>query len=421
MVDGSKGGGKGAKSFICSASQISNLSRRALPPTDACQICDLTDLCISRRSCCRSLRPSPWTALSLSLSRMASQLPIYGNFQRYYHIRNPTSSTESGTNDVHPALRLDSRLDSILAYLDQRVERVRDVLDIGCNSGRLTIQLSRMLQFTGPVSITGVDIDASLIKQAKDAAATARSLCRPWSQGSRSPCSETCGNNRARQLPLDSVYFPSVFPQLFGFRPEEQDERPTKVAKTSHSTMPASGTELHFVAAEWVSYGQAVNDVSRDIGEIDHLQRKDVQGYDLVLALSLTKWVHIHSGDTGIARFFARVSRCLRPNGILILEPQDWRSYDAPKRMSKAVRDQVQALQMRPQNDFHWLLTSVGLIFQQTIGMGVGTGFTRPLQVFCKPSQANTSADVLIDALLGEELVHFPWVTRAHNVNSDAT
>lgn len=344
---------------------------------------------------------------------MASQQPIYGNFQRYYHIRNPTGSSEADSG--YPALRLDSRLEPILAYLEESAHSVRDVLDIGCNAGRVTIQLAQMLELS--VSITGVDIDATLVKQAKDAAATARSLCRPLSSEG------TTTSSSARQLPSDSVYFPSIFPSLFGPRPEE-DGRPTKRAKTSESTPVAARfavalqpPRLNFVAAEWATYGSPINGAARDAGAMARLREKDAQGYDLVLALSLTKWVHIHSGDAGLARFFARISRCLRTDGLLILEPQDWRSYDAPKRMSKAMRDQVTALKMRPQGDFHWLLESVGLVFVQTIGVGVGTGFTRPLQVFRKPP--HTTADVLVDTLLGTEPVQFPWVTRAHKPSSD--
>lgn len=356
---------------------------------------------------------------------MASQhpQPIYGNFQRYYHIRNPTSGFKDvDANAIFPALGLDSRLVSILTYLQEndQMQRVRDVLDLGCNSGKVTIQLAQMLCDAGTVTITGVDIDATLIRQARDAAAIARSLCRPSRVAGRA-CTKM--ESSTLQLRRESVYFPSVFPALFGPISAENGRleslKPTDSADECSNLLEAAmrSPRLDFVAAEWVDCGSPVGEPS-DHKDIIRLQGKDANGYDLVLALSLTKWIHIHAGDVGLARFFARMSRCLRPDGLLVLEPQDWKSYDAPKRMSKAIRDQVQALKLRPHGDFHWLLESVGLVYVKNIGVGVGTGFTRPLQVFRKPVRSNRAADTLVDDLLGNGQVQFAWVARVHIPNA---
>ena len=43
--------------------------------------------------------------------------------------------------------------------------------------------------------------------------------------------------------------------------------------------------------------------------------------------MSVTKWIHYHHGDEGIATFFRKVYAALRPGGIFILEPQPWKSY----------------------------------------------------------------------------------------------
>ncbi len=49
--------------------------------------------------------------------------------------------------------------------------------------------------------------------------------------------------------------------------------------------------------------------------------------YDFVLALSITKWIHLNNGDEGIKRFFKKIYLNLNINGSLLLEPQSWTSY----------------------------------------------------------------------------------------------
>lgn len=61
------------------------------------------------------------------------------------------------------------------------------------------------------------------------------------------------------------------------------------------------------------------------------LQREE---YDVILALSITKWVHLNFGDIGIKRLFRRVYRQLRPGGVFIVEPQPLSSYKKRKNLN---------------------------------------------------------------------------------------
>lgn len=68
--------------------------------------------------------------------------------------------------------------------------------------------------------------------------------------------------------------------------------------------------------------------------------------FDVILALSLTKWIHLNWGDDGIKRFFKKVYHHLQPGGKFILEPQPFTSYSKKKRLTvsasmHAVSDEV--------------------------------------------------------------------------------
>jgi 7SK snRNA methylphosphate capping enzyme len=59
--------------------------------------------------------------------------------------------------------------------------------------------------------------------------------------------------------------------------------------------------------------------------------------YDVILALSLTKWIHLNWGDEGMKRFFRKVYLHLRPGGVFIVEPQPFTSYSKKKNVSVRV------------------------------------------------------------------------------------
>lgn len=356
--------------------------------------------------------------------------PVYGNFHRYYHIRNPAGlDSSASTTDVHPALALDSRVAAILRYLSTLPEGLHSVttaLDIGCNVGKLTIQLAQTLAGQPesgelrPICVTGVDIDPSLISQAREAAARARSLYRPNEQ-LETQQAETASHPASvaaqPHLPVDAAFFPSVFPLLFGAVPaprriNDRDEADAETKKDSVHCAHLCAPQLDFVAAEWVNLhtSDAPSPFHYDPHDLSRLQAADSAGYDVVLALSLTKWVHIQQGDPGLVKLFARIFSVLRPGGHLFLERQEWRSYHSAHGLDPTMRSKIKTLQLRPDGDFEWLLDSLGLTLVETIGYGTGLGFSRPLQVFAKRKEVSVE---MAEHFMCYSEQGLPWVARS--------
>lgn len=113
----------------------------------------------------------------------------YGNYDRYYGYRNPH-------HDVDPRLNA----------FAQRKEMFfgRDVLDIGCNIGHITLSVAR--DFAAH-SVTGIDIDRKLI-------GIARRNIKHYVNCVRSPASNEEPASEARDC--DASFFPMSMPINYG-------------------------------------------------------------------------------------------------------------------------------------------------------------------------------------------------------------
>merc|ERR1712232_1227755 len=116
--------------------------------------------------------------------------------------------------------------------------------------------------------------------------------------------------------------------------------------------------------------------------------------FDVVLCLSVTKWIHIAHGDFGVEELFRRCRKCLRPGGLFILEPQEWGSYQNGKRLLSLVeRQKVAGIQMRPESFSDYL---TAMKFERVAVIrppaSVVKGFRRPIYIYRKlPSTAASS------------------------------
>uniref|UniRef100_A0A7E4ZSM0 RNA methyltransferase n=1 Tax=Panagrellus redivivus TaxID=6233 RepID=A0A7E4ZSM0_PANRE len=236
----------------------------------------------------------------------------YGNFHRYYGNRLK-------------GLDRDPRID----VFNKDWFRRRNILDIGCNAGFLTLTIAKEFE---PSWILGIDIDQHLVGQAR---INIGQQCKGDEKIGRFPVSLITDSEapKSRQ-----------FPQNVWFR--------------TQNYVPQFDEELEQTQPE----------------------------FDVILALSITKWIHLNWGDDGMKKFFQRAFRNLRPGGRLIVEPQDFSSYWKRAKGVDEFRDTYKTITFKPEQFKDYLLKEVGFVdFEELpIPKAASKGFERPLQVYQK-------------------------------------
>ena len=253
--------------------------------------------------------------------RAKGQAFRYGNYSRYYGYRGTKKTSDSN------ALVEDVRLSSFKAEWFQG----KEVLDIGCNSGNITLSVAKVFD---PKVIVGIDIDANLITTARKNVRRFMEpkakfpISLPLSHGPVAPDSATAS------LPMSS--FSSNTPET---SLEAVDDVQKKLPK------PSFPDNVIFSEANYVL-------------DSDDLLDKVVPEYDTILCLSVTKWIHLNWGDDGLKRFFKRIFKHLRPEGRLILEPQPWPSYVKKHSVSEETDRNFKEIRMKPDQFSEYLLSS---------------------------------------------------------------
>ncbi|NXD31850.1 MEPCE enzyme, partial [Spelaeornis formosus] len=267
-----------------------------------------------RRTCSRSeaARPPPAAAAEKAKpGGKAAQRPRrqerkfqYGNYCKYYGYRNP---------DVE-----DARLRALRAEWFAG----KEVLDVGCNVGHLTLSIAKRW---APARVVGLDIDGRLIRSAR------QNIRHYLSEG-------LAADGEARRgfpAALLASRGPIAAPQLPPDGPAAAD--------FPHNVV--------FVTGNYVPERE----------EAVGAQRPE---FDVVLLLSLTKWVQLNWGDEGLKRLFRRAFRHLRPGGMLLLEPQPWESYRKRKGLTETTYRNYQRIRLRP-DQFPAYLTSPEVGFER--------------------------------------------------------
>lgn len=119
---------------------------------------------------------SPADKNNHSSTKKPKKLFIYGNYDRYYGYRcqPPTDGAQSSV-DARPH---DTRLDAFRGH--PHLFTNADCLDIGCNRGAVSFAVAGQL---GARTVVGIDIDKTLIVQARQQLAAAKKQCPAPSVG----------------------------------------------------------------------------------------------------------------------------------------------------------------------------------------------------------------------------------------------
>lgn len=318
----------------------------------------------------------------------------------------------------------------------------KDILDIGCNVGHMTITVARHL---APKTIMGIDIDRELVARARrnlsifvripkeekppevkmetspqekqDEGAASKAAHKKTRRGKKRRAAQQPlhphphphphhphhhhhshhHHHHVEQLQqqerLDALlvkpheFFPISFPLTYGGIP----------LLPSSGKSPITASKNQFPANVFFRH---TNYVLKD----ESLMANDSQQYDLILCLSVTKWMHLNFGDAGLKTAFKRMFNQLRPGGKLILEAQNWASYKKKKNLTVSdigafsnkktnnlivfqqpeIYNNYKQIEFFP-NKFHEYLLSSEVGFSHSYTLGVprhmNKGFCRPIQV----------------------------------------
>jgi 7SK snRNA methylphosphate capping enzyme len=185
------------------------------------------------------------------IDKLRHEAHRHGNYTSYYTFRSQNVP--------------DPRLTQLKTFVQGR-----RILDLGCNAGKLTLELATHFAAS---QVVGVDLDTGLIASACKAKQTALSEGKD----------------------VENVTF-----EEFDFA----------------NTWPFQGT----AAGQW----------------------------DVIMLLSVVKWLHLNNSDAVLVELFRRLFKIVVPGGFLVLEPQDWANYKRAAKKCPSLRESFKKLELRP-------------------------------------------------------------------------
>ena len=257
------------------------------------------------------------------------------------------------------------------------------ILDVGCNSGYLTNIVAQRFRAK---SVLGIDCDRTLID-------AANSIIKRAKYELKLPSDHEASLQVPTQSKSNTVKNSSFF-------------KPRSVvlsSSTAQSTLTIkndseTSSESSISSSSHISDTQYPHNISFQCTDIfsDTLRNTS---FDTILCLSVTKWVHLNTGDEGLMKLFNVLYQLCRPGGSVILEYQPWRSYVNKKSLTATIKQVFPTIQIKPEM-FEQCLLDIGFIIDARLGPSLveAKGYSRPILVLRRPlTQAATGTDMMLD------------------------
>nr|XP_043629660.1 probable RNA methyltransferase At5g51130 [Erigeron canadensis] len=260
--------------------------------------------------------------------KKANEVAIFGNYRNYYGYR------------IDQGLEEDPRI----KVMRKEWFEGKNCLDIGCNSGLITINIAKKF---GCRKILGIDIDSARIEDAH------------WNLRKSVKMSE-CKKHPVADKSKDAG-LNGIGSSLIKTTAEISED-----SVASHLFDVVSFKKDNFVQG-WSTPGDKV--------------------YDTILCLSVSKWIHLNWGDEGLTTLFAKVWRFLQPGGVFILEPQPWKSYISNRQVSEIASTNFKNFKIFPEQFQEILLDKIGFRKIENLSSslsGSKSGFNRPILALWK-------------------------------------
>eukprot|EP01041_Mallomonas_annulata_P001266 gene1266-2447_t len=238
---------------------------------------------------------------------------FFGNHSDYYKFRR----------SVDPLSRVSSFKTGWIAG--------KQCLDIGCNTGDLTLAVAYKFQ---PRTMLGIDKDSNLINEANIKLTTA-----------------------------------------------------IKKASTGNPFVPRS-VSINTTSNQPLKYPKNVRLSCQDV-----LMMDDSTKFGFIMCMSVVKWIHLSNGDEGLMTFFRKIRTLLEPGGIFVLEYQPWKSYKNARKTSSHANEMFKTIRIMPETFIDILKDEIGFDVMDKLGSTVEDAkqYDRPMLVLRSTCVVNPS------------------------------
>ena len=258
----------------------------------------------------------------------------YGNYDKYYNERN-----SSRWNDPR------------LLALSKEWFEDKEIADVGCNDGTLTILLA--INYN-PLLIQGIEIDYKLINRAVESIVYIEK------------CRDQLIQERERISILEEL---STFPKSF----QSYSNLSTELESLND---PISMKNLIPLTGRFPLNISFLNE--------NYIEKPSIKKYDTILCLSTVKWIHLNWGDQAVKTLFKKIYKSLKNDGIFILEPQPWKSYKKSRTRTEEILKNYHEINFKPQ-EFNDYLVSLGFeLIKSIMPCSQKENFKRTIYVYHK-------------------------------------